>query len=455
MDLLPPPELDIALQFLQKARAQFIDHSPPSYMDKNRPALKWRFPAVWEALRLVTPPEKFEVVCRPERTLTVNDIHMASSYNRKSEAELIGSRIPPGSTEVAIYGLGLGDVQRYFLSKDEISKVHVVIMTPQIDWLSLQYFDHSDWINDKRVTITLGLWHEAIEHPFTLYPQALRFVPDEYLRLSQLLMLEIIAPHQQMFHVERRPFYQERIAAAEPFVAKDHDVRELLDTLLGTTSVVCGGGPTLGEFYAWLKEHKNFNVIAVSTVLKPMLANGIIPDMVVILDPNDDMLSHFEGIDYAQLEHTKLVYVPLVHHQIIERWPGPRYAGYIEEKSLSALSKKYPRGVLYCGGTVMHMATDLAVCIGSSTVILLGFDCGFPGEMTHVEGATQSTQAVTLHRPQILNGYGRRIYTEPNLIGYLIDMEGYVQYNNGVKWIKGGKEGAAMHGTRWLEDIQL
>lgn len=442
-----------SIRYLHQTRSGFWDFTPQIFLDQNRPALKWRWPAIWDKLRSWPESVSFQVVSRPQKTLIVNGIHLTSSYNKDGEAETLASKLEwADCEEITIYGIGLGDLQRVLLSSDKLKKLNVVIMSPEIEWLLLKFFDHSDWLNDKRVALVDGAASQILKTPYVFYPYVIKFSPDAYLATSQEIVLETTAPAHGAYHAARRSFYKQRISAATQYVEQDRDVKELEGTAKGKTVVVCGGGPTLSEFYPWIKAHRDFTLITVSTALLSLQNQGIIPDIVTVLDPNDDMLNHFDPSKSMQLQDRTLVYVPIVHQKIIEDWPGKRYVAYIPEPALDEINARFPRGILFANGTVMHMTVDLAVIMGAKTIIVLGFDCGYPGNQSHVEDSIQAKKTTSFQRHQLLNGYGERINTDINLVGYLRDMEQYIGLNHHVSWIKGGKAGAVMRGAKWLED---
>jgi hypothetical protein len=50
----------------------------------------------------------------------------------------------------------------------------------------------------------------------------------------------------------------------------------------------------------------------------------------------------------------------------------------------------------------------------------------------------------------VLDGEGRRLASDTNLIGYLRDLEGFVRRHPAVRFRKAGRRGAAMEGVEWL-----
>jgi hypothetical protein len=148
--------------------------------------------------------------------------------------------------------------------------------------------------------------------------------------------------------------------------------------------------------------------------------------------------------------------------EVLTRWPGARLVAYLSGQRYAVPRKEIPKGELQCPGTVTHAAVDLAVKMGAGEVTLVGVDFCFPGEHSHAEGAAMRRR-LSHARPEssssrrstwVLNGRDERVATETNMVGYLRDLEMYVAAHPEVSFWKGGRDGAAIEGVRWLDEEQ-
>jgi hypothetical protein len=87
---------------------------------KNLSLIQDRWPEVGAKLDLAQLPESVELVTdTPDATLRINGIHLTSAYDRRREAERQAGLIPLQSLLAWVYGIGLGDLPRSLLGRNE------------------------------------------------------------------------------------------------------------------------------------------------------------------------------------------------------------------------------------------------------------------------------------------------------------------------------------------------
>jgi hypothetical protein len=155
----------------------------------------------------------------------------------------------------------------------------------------------------------------------------------------------------------------------------------------------------------------------------------------------------------ARAAESTLVYGPLVHRDVLAAWPGPRVAFYDGHARTERLEREHPKARLWCAGSVLHPAVDLAVRMGAARVVLLGADFAHLGGRSHAAGATWERPAPARGpRPWVLDGHGARVPSLPNLIGYLRDLERFVARHPHVRFVSASRDGARVAGARFLEE---
>jgi hypothetical protein len=205
-----------------------------------------------------------------------------------------------------------------------------------------------------------------------------------------------------------------------------------------------------GEALAAGGEH----LIAVDAALRPLLAQGVVPDVVVTLDTKASSLERVFELDAgerARLTRTRLVYFPVAPPAVLEAWPGPRSTAYTGEERYAALALEAPRGVLFASGSVIHPAVDLAVCTGARRVELHGADFAMPGGSTHADGAAWQ-RAASATGPCVVDGHGGEVPSLANLVGYLRDLEAYIERHQEVEFVNTSRDGARIRGTSYREE---
>ena len=132
--------------------------------------------------------------------------------------------------------------------------------------------------------------------------------------------------------------------------------------------IIVSAGPSLNKNIKVLKEAKDRAVIiAVSTALKALLSENIIPDIVTIIDADEKMIDHFEGIDKARLKEVILAFAPKVQPKIINEWSGPKILIPIpSEDHLLRWLEQYTdyKGRIFAGCSVSHSSFRLAYYLG-------------------------------------------------------------------------------------------
>lgn len=424
------------------------------YSSANLQLLQQRWPQVHAAtMAVIEPADLHYIDTDGSPTLQVNGIHLSSCFDRQSEARLQARQLGENEPSVWLYGVGCGDIQNELLHRSALRQLDVVILSLPLFKAVLRCFDHSSWLADRRVRLHLGAVMDEIRTPFAVVPAAMRIIDDEAMRLRDQLVLELESDHIND-RVRNNPEFRQQISDNVDLVSHDHNVETLFNTRTGGRIYVAAAGPTLSEHYQSLKEHDGSALlIAVDAALKPLLNQGIVPDMVVTIDGVRDHIMALFAVDMAYFVRTPLVYFPIVHGDVLRRWPGPRYAAYASSPLYEALLQQHPKGMLYASGTVTHAAADLAVKMGAKEVVLLGADFSFPGDRSHVASAV-FCEAVDQAACQqwVVDGHGERVRTSRNLCGYLRDLERYIARHPQVRFINGSRNGALINGTRWLEE---
>lgn len=389
-----------------------------------------------------------------ERSLVFEQIQIASSFDQISEANLQISAVAVGSSEVTVYGTGLGQVQRQLLARGNLKKLNVVILNLAVFKASLYYFNQLDWLQDPRVKLQLpsnsNPLVNQINTPFVALPAELTLASNETALLRDRICLALDADFIEQSSGAKNQALFDKIDTNLSFIRRDHDVSKLFSSATKTNYIICGAGPTLIEHFHWLKQaktKKDYTLISVDAAVKALYQEGIVPDIIVSIDPRAKHL--FDGFN----EKVPLVYFPVVDDDFLSTWQGERYVAYSTGALYQPINNIEPRGRLYCGGSVIHPAIDLAVNMKAENIILLGADFSFPDGRTHAywqEDSVHISATNTSH--WVLNFYNERIPTLLNYRGYLRDLEQYIALTKNVTFYNGSKKGALIAGTEiWTE----
>jgi hypothetical protein len=160
-------------------------------------------------------------------------------------------------------------------------------------------------------------------------------------------------------------------------------IKQLKSCLTDIPAIVCSAGPSLDKNIQLLKSaRKKFFLIAVATALKPLLHNGIEPDVVVSIDPDELTINSFDLNN--DTPGYWLVFNPAVPKPIPESFPFRKFV-FDSDVFLATWLKNNgeDKGSLGKISSVAHSAVQLAQYLGCSTTILVGQDLSFCKQRQH------------------------------------------------------------------------
>ena len=148
-------------------------------------------------------------------------------------------------------------------------------------------------------------------------------------------------------------------------------------------AIICSAGPSLDKNIQLLKSaRKRFFLIAVATALKPLLHNGIHPDVVISIDPDELTINSFDFL--TDTNDFVLVYNPAVPNVIPEAFPNRRMS-FDSGVCLAEWFTKYTeeKGNLGKISSVAHSAVKFSQFLACSPIILVGQDLSFCQQRLH------------------------------------------------------------------------
>ena len=221
-------------------------------------------------------------------------------------------------------------------------------------------------------------------------------------------------------------------------------VNELKDQYKGKPAIIVSAGPSLRKNKHHLKDASGRAVIiAVQTILQPLLEMGIEPQFVTSLDYHDISTRYYEKLPKNLRTH--LVAEPKASPRIFDVFPGPItiLGSDFADRLLREIAKEVDKGRLSSGATVAHLAFYLAEHLGCSPIIFVGQDLGFGDGLAYAPGTNiddvwrpelsrfctvemRQWEFIARERPilrKIPDFEGRPMYTEERLFTYLQQFE--------------------------------
>jgi hypothetical protein len=158
-------------------------------------------------------------------------------------------------------------------------------------------------------------------------------------------------------------------------------ILELRGCCKGFPAIVVSAGPSLAKNVALLKQpgvRERCVIIAVQTVLKPLLQQGIRPHFVTALDYHEISKRFYEGLTEEDVRGVQLVCEPKSNPAILDAFPGP-IRNCADPLARLVLRGAIDRdlGGITAGATVAHLAFYLAQHLGCDPIGFVGQDLGF------------------------------------------------------------------------------
>lgn len=220
----------------------------------------------------------------------------------------------------------------------------------------------------------------------------------------------------------------------------------------GHAAVIVSAGPSLWRNIDLLADpeiRERIVVIAVQTVLKPMLSKGIRPDFVVALDHHEISGRFYEGLTPEMVQGITLVAEGKSNARITDGFPGALRMPRVESlervlaRELRSGTPTIDREGIRPGATVAHLAYYLARHLGCNPAILIGQDLGFTDGQYYSKGAAihdvwapelnEFATLETLEWQRIVRGrnlliraedhLARPVYTDAQMATYLNQFE--------------------------------
>lgn len=233
--------------------------------------------------------------------------------------------------------------------------------------------------------------------------------------------------------------------------ARTPGISHLRDAASGRHAVVVSAGPSFRRNVEQLGRagiRDRVVIIAVQTVLKPLLELGIKPHFVTALDYHEISTRFYEGLTAEDVEGVTLVAEAKANPAILEAFPG-RVICPQDDLLDTLLGKELlaelggDRGRLARGATVAHLAYYLARYLGCDPVALIGQDLAFTDGQYYAGGAAihsvwapelgefntlemMEWQRIVRMRKNLharRDTLGRHVYSDEQMVTYLMQFE--------------------------------
>ena len=323
-----------------------------------------------------------------------------SKYDPKQEAaQFIDSIYSDESSNYILIGLGLGyhlnDLHKRVSSQDRII---IFEKNPTLVRLAFSLNNFSETLSNPGVSIHINPDPSKIEQ--ILYEDRTNLAIHGYTPIDLKPLVNLERDYYKLINLAIKQAHQKfkldintQAAYSQKFyknifnnglaITKSPGIVATKDIFPSIPIIIVSAGPSLDKNIGLIKSvREQILVITVATALKPLLRNGIKPDFVISIDPNEDTIQSFDikGIP----DDLWLIYDPCIPPEICSLFNKRKIMmdSKIElAKWITDNSEK--KGTLGNISSVAHAAYYLAQHMGCAPIILVGQDLSFEGHRMH------------------------------------------------------------------------
>lgn len=235
------------------------------------------------------------------------------------------------------------------------------------------------------------------------------------------------------------------------YLLNNYQARQLVEVLpLDVPAILVSAGPSLNKNIKELKKAKNKAfIVAVDTALKPLLKEGIEPDLVVIVDGKKPI----DLFDMKEFKEIPLLMATNSAKDVVNFHKGKKF---FFREGISFVDKLFEQvGITFyyidTGGSVATNAMYFLYKMGYSNIILVGQDLALTNNKTHADGTfREKMETIDTDKYKKVDGYyGDKVPTRGDFKMYLDWFNNFLKEVN-VHVINSTEGGAKIDNTEVL-----
>ena len=366
------------------------------------------------------------VLTEQGRRVSVHETDDPVAASRYAVAQL-GKQSAP--TVLVVIGLGMGYLLDALEETTLPTRVLALEPLPGVARAMLARRDWTNWLTSGRLMLLVGPDFSGAAEAWSLFarpectkgvimaPLIGREFPQAAARAKDKVR-QILAGAQANEDA-RQKFagrYLLQSLANLAVIGREGNVASLDGLFRGRPALVVGAGPSLDDNLPALAAlQERAVIIGVDTTLRPLIAGGVRPHIIVAVDPAPLNAQHLTGVEgltdiwlAAEVSLHPSVFGGFAGRTFVfkvsnhEPWPWLRTAGC-------------DRGLLRTWGSVVTPAFDLALRMGCDPIIFAGLDLSYPVRRPYCANTVFDqtwSEAIALYgctREQLVDDYFKRV----------------------------------------------
>ena len=380
--------------------------------------------------------------------------YLHSSVNPEREASLLADSLKQAE-DYMVFGMELGYHVLELLNRHQSARVHVFESNIYLLHMAFTYIDWTTYIANGRMRVVYnddlkqlvselsGRFAEMKNAELLVHYPAIKMIEDAQTR--QLL---------EDFFVTTSSMREQGGLLDSNFevISKLNlpECGELKDIFKDKAVVIVGAGPSVDLQLTSIKKCRDkITVFATGHITRKLVNEGIIPDAVIITDPQPLMYKQIDGVN---LKNIPMILLSTASSSVIDYYNGPIYVAYQSGYIHAEIKAKEIGATLFeTGGSVTTTALDIALRFGARKIIFVGVDLAYTGGYSHASGEGRRIENTDGLR-QVRSNTGGMVYTSKNLDIYRKWIERRLEGVRDTEVYNTG-DGAEIKGTVLVKDF--
>ena len=380
--------------------------------------------------------------------------YLHSSVNPEREASLLADSLKQAE-DYMVFGMELGYHVLELLNRHQSASVCVFESNIYMLHMAFTYIDWTTYIANGRMRVVYiddlkqlvselsGRFAEMKNAELLVHYPAIKMIEDAQTR--QLL---------EDFFVTTSSMREQGGLLDSNFevISKLNlpECGELKDIFKDKAVVIVGAGPSVDSQLTSIKKCRDkITVFATGHITRKLVNEGIVPDAVIITDPQPLMYKQIDGVN---LKNIPMILLSTASSSVIDYYNGPIYVAYQSGYELAEIKAKEIGATLFeTGGSVTTTALDIALRFGARKIIFVGVDLAYTGGYSHASGEGRRIENTDGLR-QVRSNTGVMVYTSKNLDIYRKWIERRLEGVRNTEVYNTG-DGAEIKGTVWVKEF--
>ena len=326
-------------------------------------------------------------------TLKVNKNNSQVYYHSNSNPYIEGHMFAeyyskPDIYNYNVFGFGFGYHIRALLDLDRRFIINAIETNIDVLTFAFMYIDLTDILSNKRFSLEYcpinhsvnsfgAVLNKSENTPLLIHYPSLLTLENGLLKQSlQDYFINLSSMYSQEKYLNWNFYYNMKL--------NNKSIDDIKQNFSNKNVIYVAAGPSLNYYFDYLRNNMHTNntiIICASTIYRTLINENIIPNYVIMIDAQDNMISHVQNIKKTD---TALIYLSTACSDAVLTFNGDKYVifqhGY---KPAEEYALKNHLSLIETGGSVSTSAIDLILRFNCKSLTTIGLDLAYTDNKTH------------------------------------------------------------------------